>query len=242
MRHGTLARVLVLSLFTGLCRQAGIAQSLMGTTGLVMIPTAELAGDGEVFFGVNGGNRQYNVLHPGKFHHYSYFATLGYLPFLEVSLRLTRDYHFSWSFGDEGLGDRMASVRLKLMGETRYRPSIVLGVHDILSAFEKSTVVYFNALYLVGSKHIHPLGSQFRLGLHMGYGSDQMEARRHEYTGWFGGISIEVVSRLTLMMEHDSEKFNGGAEVQFFDRIRILLALIHLDSFAGSLSYSLRLQ
>jgi hypothetical protein len=229
--------LLLLGILAGVRGSDCVAQSLTGTSGLVTIPSAELPKDGEVIFGLNAGNKKYNVRNPGKFHHYSYYATIGYLPFLEVSLRLTRHTNFSWSFGDEGLGDRMASVRLRVMKEKKYTPSLVLGVHDVFSAFEKTKVVYFNALYIVGSKTIKPMNSPFRFGLHMGYGTDRMKAKHHEFVGLFGGLSIGYKDFLSFMVEQDTEKFNGGVRLDLFRHVQILAALLNFDSFSGGVSF-----
>ncbi len=219
----------------------GAAQSLNGTTGLITVPTAVLAGDGEVLLGMSIGNKKYNVRNP-RFHEHSYFITMGYLPFLEVSLRLHRHYRFSRTDSDatgQGIGDRMACVRLRLLKENGYVPSIVLGAHDFYSAFNQSDeVVFNNALYLAASKNIRLPDFPVRFGLHAGYGSDMMEAKHHEFVGFFGGISMEAGSWMTLMTEYDTEKFNGGVAFHFLRHIQVLAALKNFDTFAGSLSCS----
>jgi len=216
----------------------GASQSLLGTTGLVMIPTADLIRDGEVYFGAAAGNKKYNRWMPGRYHHYAYYATIGFLPFLEVSLRLIRNFDYTQGVG---LGDRTTSFRLRAVKEKKYTPSIVLGFHDCLSAFEDASVIYQNALYIVGSKNIPLRKGPAQIGLHLGYGTDRMKAHRHQFVGLFGGISVEVNPALTLMVEHDSEKFNGGAAFRFFKCVQLQAALIHFDSFAAGLSYAFRL-
>jgi len=237
-------RTLGLLLFLSAWAQ-GMAQSLTGTTGLITVPTATLVKDGEVLLGLSIGNRKYNVRN-NKFHEYSYFVTIGYLPFLEVSLRLNRHYRFTWPDDDrttQGIGDRMASIRLQMLKEKKYLPSIVLGAHDFFSAFGASTeVVFYNALYAVASKKLQPPGFPVRLALHAGYGMDLMNAKHHDFVGLFGGVSMEAGSWMTLMTEYDTEKFNGGAAFHFFKHVQVLLALKDFNTFAGSLSCSFRLQ
>jgi hypothetical protein len=236
-------RILGLLLFFSTWMQ-GMAQSLTGTTGLISVPTANLAKDGEVLLGASVGNRKYNVRY-SKFHEYAYFVTIGYLPCLEVSLRLQRNYQYVRSDGitTQGIGDRMASVRLRILKEKKYLPSVVLGTHDFLSAFGKSTqVVFNNALYAVVSKNLRPPCSPVRFGLHAGYGTDWMTARHHDLVGFFGGISLEAGNWMTVMTEYDTEKFNIGAAFHFFGHVQVLLALKNFDTFAGSLSYSFRLR
>ena len=217
----------------------GISQSLLGTTGLVMVPTAELIRDGEVYFGTAAGNKKYNRWMPGKYHHFSYYATIGFLPFLEVSLRLIRNFDYPRGVG---LGDRTTAVRLRAIKEKKYAPSIVLGFHDCLSAFEDPSVIYQNALYIVGSKNIRLGKGPSRIGMHLGYGTDRMKARRHQFVGLFGGVSVEVNPMITLMIEHDSERFNGGAALHFLKHVHLQVALMHFDSFAAGLTYAFSLQ
>jgi hypothetical protein len=229
------------------------AQSLFGTTGLITIPTADLAKDGEVMLGLSVGNKKYNIRNT-RFHEYAYFITLGYLPFLEVSLRLHRHYRFEWTDGGtgQGIGDRMASVRLRVLEEGRYAPSVVLGAQDFYSAFGKADkVVYNSSLYAVATKNIRPSVLPIPIGLHLGYGTDRIAvaghelvritAKHHDFIGWFGGISMKARPWMTLMAEYDTEKFNGGAALNLLGHVRVLLALEHFDTFAGGLAYSFTL-
>jgi hypothetical protein len=226
-------------------RTEGRGQSLIGTTGLISVPSAAMAGDGEIMLGTAVGNRKYNV-RDTRFHEYSFFVTMGYLPFLEVSLRLHHHYRFirpEDGRTTQGIGDRMASVRLRLHRETKTLPAVVLGAHDFYSAFgQSSEVVFNNSLYAAASKTLRFPGSPFRLGLHAGYGTDWMKAERHDLVGWFGGISMDAGSFVTLLTEYDTEKLNVGAAFHFFRHVQVLLALKNFDTFAGSMAYAFRLQ
>lgn len=62
--------------------------SLIGTTGLVDIPTTHVIPDGKVAFGTGYTDRKYSV-HSPEYTQVAYYITVGYLPFLEVSLRVT---------------------------------------------------------------------------------------------------------------------------------------------------------
>jgi hypothetical protein len=229
-------------LFILLSFENGGTQSLNGTTGLIAIPTAEILNDGEVMIGGNWVDKDYNVRMPTHDQH-RYFIAMGYLPFLEVSLRLTRNYRLRLSdYSIEWPGDRGASIRLRLLNEKKNRPSVVLGAHDFYSAFGETKTVWFNALYLVGTKKFQTARIPIQFGLSLGVGTDWMKAKHHELTGVFGGCSMDYRGRAMLMLEHDSEKVNGGMQLVFFRRIRLLFALLHLDSFAGGASYSFALR
>jgi hypothetical protein len=228
---------------TALPIRTGSAQSINGTTGLVTVPTGGLLNDGEVLIGANVLDREYNV-RSGAHDQHRYFVTMGFLPFLEVSVRLTRnammrldDHAMEWP------GDRGASARLRLFREQGIRPAVVVGVHDFMTAFSatKDETVWFNALYVAGSKTFKPDRLPVSFGLHAGYGSDRMKAKHHEFAGLFGGVSADVGRHATVMLEYDAEKVNGGVRLVLLRRVRILLALLNMDSFAGGVGFAFNL-
>ena len=163
--------------------QSGIAQSLTGTTGLVNIPTADILQDGQIYFGVGFVNKKYNTWISDEFHQTAYFVTIGFLPFMEVSLRLTRLLRY----GDNALGDRMASIRLRLLKEHEFYPSLVLGAHDFTSAFGIDMFNNFNTLYLVTSKHIQIESFLQKIGFHLGYDTNWIKAVQHQFIGVLEG-------------------------------------------------------
>jgi hypothetical protein len=214
-----------------------IAQSLTGSSGLITIPTAEIAHDGEILFGANFINKKYNVQFPDQYHQYSYFITLGFMPFLETSLRLTRPYNYP-NPNLLGIGDRMPSVRLQFLKEKQYLPALLIGAHDFMWAFGGTNAINYNALYLVATKHYllnlkwFPLETAY----HLGYGTDIMEAEHHQFVGLFSGFSLDFQKTVTLMIEYDAEKFNGGIKFNLFNHMQFLFALLNFNSFSGGVS------
>jgi hypothetical protein len=232
-------RLFPLLLAMVLLPRSGMSQTLNGMTGLIRIPTAEVADDGMILFGCSLLDRKYNEYWPGKYHQTGFFFTMGFAPRLEVSLRITRSYQAPKR--THGLGDRMASFRLKLIDERGHRPAVALGVYDVLSALESTQAIRHNALYLAGSKRWTGRDFPLCLGTHVGYGADWMQARRHEFTGPFGGISLEHRSGCALLAEYDSERVNAGLRLRLFGRVQVLVSLIGLRSFAGVVSCRLNL-
>ena len=111
-RLGLHVRIMVAAIL--LYPQTIPAQSLTGTTGLVSIPTAQMPADGTVAVGVNLIDRRYHDSpdpYPGNTAMVQY-ASIGFLPFAEVGLRLTRMLDRPRA---QALGDRMVSVRLRLL-------------------------------------------------------------------------------------------------------------------------------
>jgi hypothetical protein len=220
-----------------LSRQDGAAQSLNGTTGLVAIPTANMLNDREILFGGNYIDKKYNIRSPQNDQH-RYFITMSFLPFLEVSIRYTRNHMLRLTdYPNEHPGDRGACIRVRVLKEKKYSPSLVLGAHDFLSSIAESKTIWFNALYLVGTKNVKPEKIPVEFGLNLGYGTDRMKAKHHEFVGLFGGISMEYRDLATLMLEYDAEKVNGGMRFVFFRHVQIMLALLNMNSFSGGASY-----
>jgi hypothetical protein len=71
--------------------ERGFSQSMTGTTGLLTIPTAEMLRDSELIVGTSLIHRKHIVLgqNDAEYHGMANFVTLGFLPFIEVSARLT---------------------------------------------------------------------------------------------------------------------------------------------------------
>jgi hypothetical protein len=209
------------------------AQSLTGTTGLVTIPTAAMPADGTLTVGMNLLDDRYHDYAQRKQQGHDaivQFASVGFLPFVEVGLRLSRGVDVP----DQAIGDRMISVRLRVLKEEAHLPAVVVGVHDIVGTR------YFHAEYVVASKQVAtPLGA---VGLHAGYGGDwsSVRARAHQFVGGFGGISVAPRPWVTLMAEHDAERVNAGMRLHVW-RVTVLGAAHGLDHFSGGISYTHRL-
>jgi hypothetical protein len=224
-----------------LANEDGVTQSLNGTTGLIAVPTAEILNDRQITFGWNYVDKKYNIRVP-KNNQYRYFVTLGYLPFLEVSFRYTRNHALRLTdYSTEWPGDRGACLRVRFLKEKKNSPSLVLGIHDFLSSIAESKTIWFNSLYLVGTKNIKPENLPVEFGLNLGYGTDWIKAKHHEFFGLFGGISMKYKDFMTFMLEYDTEKINGGMRFVFFRHIQVLVALLNMNSFCGGMSYSFTL-
>lgn len=209
------------------------AQALTGTTGLVTVPTATMPADGAVTVGVTRLDERYHGYAPRQQQGHDaivQFASVGFLPFVEVGLRLTRVVDLP----RQANGDRMVSVRIRMLREGAYAPAVVVGVHDIVGTR------YFHAEYVVASKQlVTPLGA---VGLHTGYGGDwsSRRARGRQFVGGFGGISVAPRAWVTLMAEHDAERVNAGVRLRV-GRFAVLGAAQGLDRFSGGISYTHRL-
>jgi hypothetical protein len=213
------------------------AQALTGTTGLVSVPTAQMAPDGTLTVGMGLVDRQFNGYTQEVLHEYRslvHFVRIGFLPFAEVGLRLSRlkDYD-----EPQALGDRMVSVRLRVLPERAATPAVVVGAHDIVGTR------LFHALYVVGSKEMDSIPGVGSVSAHLGYGGhlQGVTARNYQFQGVFGGIAVAPRRWVVLMAEHDAEAMNAGVRL-LPGRGVALLAAVHADgAYSGGISYTHRL-
>ncbi len=208
------------------------AQSLTGTTGLVSIPTAAVPRDGALAVGMNLLGAPYPEQGPAAAADQAtlvQFASLGFPPFLEVGLRLSRKVDAP----RQALGDRMVSVRLRVLEERARRPALVVGAHDLVG-----TRIY-HAEYAAASKRIERVPLAGTVGVHLGYGGDllRLRARGRQFTGWFGGVSASPRPWLELLGEHDAEHVNAGVRLRVW-RIAVLGAAQEMQHLSGGISYT----
>lgn len=210
------------------------AQSLPGTSGLVSIPTATIARDGDLTLGVNVIAAEYHEYVADQFEGDAaivQFATIGFLPFVEVGLRLTR----LDSDIPQALGDRMVSVRVRVLRESEYLPALALGAHDLVGTR------IFHATYAVATKTTATASGE--LGLTVGYGYDLLgiDAAGRQFDGLFGGVSLAPRRWVTLLAEYDGERPNAGIRLGPLHGAALLATLQNGDGLSGGISYTFAL-
>lgn len=229
------------------------AISLTGTTGLVNIPTAYIIPDGKIAFGYGYTDKEYSLYGP-KYAQVAYYATAGYFPFLEVSLRVTVFPGLIQPGKYGSAKDRMASVKLRLLNESQYLPSILIGSHDILTIHKKDYLKYypnrnkryndmhFSSEYIVISKSLHSKIFD-SLGIHLGYATKLFkEATNYSMGGMFVGVDARLCRFLTIMGEYDTTKYNMGLRITpLGDIANIDLVVLDMKRISGGISFSLGL-
>ncbi len=171
---------------------------LNGIHGLINTPGAYISDDASWELGVSFIPYEYSVNQ--DFYDSYYYASIGFLPFLEINLKVV-DNEDTTTLG--GWRDRVISFKLQFLKERQYLPALAAGIHDIYGTR------LFHALYLVGSKSftINPL---LQFNLHLGYAGDRLEAEIYKLNGVFGGAELNITDYTALMGEYDSDKFNVG--------------------------------
>ena len=201
--------------------------SLLGYSGLLYTPSAYIAEWGEIYAGLTHYDKEVAfTFDAGKRNERSFVTNIGFLPFAEFSLRLTKPYN---SKGEHyGIGDRSISGRVRLMKEKQHLPAVVIGVNDL--GTESS---FFNTSYVVLSKRI-PYKTLFING-NLGYGFKLNEARRHYLQEFFGGVQVTWKS-IDLITEYDTDQWNMGLGYtykRFFYAKVALISMQHLSFNVG---------
>ena len=106
------------------------AQYMLGSTGMMNIPTADRQKAGTVMLGANYLPKQ---VMPSRFDYNTanYFATVNFFSFLELTYRETLiKGNYMSSKPKYNQQDRSYSIRLCVLKEGKYLPALALGAND----------------------------------------------------------------------------------------------------------------
>ncbi len=219
-RHRAPARVpfraaLGLALAAGLwlAPRGAVAQpSMSGLSGHWNAPGAELLGDGRLEFGYNSIPKRWAYDHRGLFRNDVYFATLGFLSRVEVSVRVTSLPGFiAFSNVDSASrltdADRMVSAKVQFLRASGLRPDVAAGVEDLEGTRR------FHTAYIVAGRSF-PVGS-LQLRVDAGLAGPVFRQRTNvTLNGVFGAAELRAAGRVTAGIEYDSEKWNLGLKAR----------------------------
>jgi hypothetical protein len=223
-----------------LCSPGGIAGaaqlSLSGTSGMLMTPTADIAADRSFTAGMLFVDKKEAVEYRDSFDNLAYFVTLGYLPRIEISMRLTvfLESSFSLEEPDRLIKDRMFSVKIQAFEENGHWPALALGSEDLTGTKR------FHTLFAVASKGLS-LGRAGPMRLHLGAGTDWIDAENYPLKGVFGGLAKALWKGGELLAEYDTDKVNIGLRVEPVSSVTLLVSALNAESFAGAVHVNLKL-
>lgn len=214
-----------------------MSQQLIGTQGLMNIPSAEMNPEGTFEGGMNLLQKRMMV------DVYDYYTGLYYINFTPFSfveltfretLRKTRKSATNPNMGYYQQ-DRSTTLRLRPVREKdgKWWPSVVVGVNDIYSDHGNSE---YAAVYGVITKNVR-LGGMVNVGATLGYAHPIDDGVT--YDGVFGGISVSPISfdNLKIMAEYDTRGINVGASVVLFRHLRAMCLTRDFEGVCGGLSY-----
>lgn len=210
------------------------SQTLTGISGLLNVPSAIMNADGTF---IAGGNYLPKINQPVfGYNTGNYYFNLTFLPFLEVSYKLTL-----LQTSENINQDRSASFKLQVVKERPYFPAVAIGVHDVHTTSIGNGNQFFEANYFVLSKGL-ALGKG-SMGLTVGYGTDLI-MKKSQFVGLFGGCSFSpaYLNQLKLIGEYDCHGINLGGSILILKHLNLLLFAQHMSYLAGGLSYRVYLK
>ena len=160
--------------------------SYFGGVGLLQMPSARFADDGELQFGgsVAGPDDSYS----------RYFMSVQALPWLESTLGYKGASEADRDAGADSY--KHLDAKIALLPESRYIPALALGARDLTGSGP------FSGEYLVASKRYY--NWDFSLG--RGFGGLASD----DYLGLFGGVSYQTaVPGLSLQLELDGDIYQA---------------------------------
>jgi hypothetical protein len=162
--------------------------SLLGPTGLVAIPTAEVLGMAQWNVGISGlwigDNNDATVL----------YGNVGLLPRLEVGAA-RQDF-------DQGEAETLLNAKLGLMHAIPGEVSLAVGVVDLTDQIDRSPYVVMS--HTLGAGVIMRKGMVTSPQVHVGIGGGRFD-------GLFAGFSAMINDDVKTMAEFDGDHFNLGA-------------------------------
>ncbi|HEY9114035.1 MAG TPA: YjbH domain-containing protein, partial [Bacteroidales bacterium] len=197
-------RPLIFAILLSLCVEFAHSQALLGTTGWLNIPTAEMQEDGTFFAGGSFINKNYIANYgDAKYNLATYYFNLTFLPFLEVNFGNMRLLD---NIDNNNTVDRRFTFRFRPLRERKYIPAVVIGAHDVYTSVPKDYEYnqYFSSLYIVLTKHFDIKKSEIAATL--GYGINAF--RNNRYIGFFGGVSFRpgFYRPLNLIVNYDAKE------------------------------------
>ena len=221
------------------------AQSITGTKGLLHIPSAEMYPDRTIVLGssfipdemTSGYSSGFDFDGQDRF---TTYVSVQLFEFAEFMFRYTHTFEMKVYPQNQYFPDRMITLRLKLLKEREFLPSVVFGLQD--AAFSSGEIKpgkanQFAANYLVATKNFKV--NNFGLGFSGGYAFDFAGNETADFVGAFAGVSLrsDAVDNLSFLAEYDSKRFNVGIETFLLRRVQLMIGIADFDRPIANLAY-----
>lgn len=229
-------RKITFILLGGMLFTTANAQRLIGTTGLMNIPTAEMKPAGTF----NGGITFMQKGATNKVYNYDtgiYYINFTPFSFIEFTFRetLLKTVHSVKRTTGYYQQDRSTTFRLRPIKEEggKWWPSIVLGVNDIYSAYGDS---YYTGVYGTITKGLS-LNNAGKLSITAGYFKPYNNGKM--YDGFFAGVEYKPLKSqpFCITAEYDSKRINVGAAYSLWNCVNIFCYTDEFKAIAAGISY-----
>lgn len=206
------------------------AQTVIGTKGMMNVPTADMNPAGT--FDGGGSFMQKEIPDDRDYNTWLYYVSFAAFSWLDMTYRGTL-------FKDPKIGfynqNRSISLRLRPLKEGKYWPAIAIGANDFLSQSTASLNNYA-CVYGVATKHF-PIASVGTIGTTVGYARPIKNG--FAYDGVMGGLSFSPAffPEMRVMGEYDSNGFNVGASAFLFKHLNLTCFTREFKGINATLSY-----
>ena len=211
------------------------SQTVIGTPGLMNIPTAEIRKGGTFDGGVSLMQKE---LQSEAMHYNTGLYYINFVPFsfFDITLRetLVKSYKSSGEYGfyqqDRSLTLRVQPIREK---DGCWWPSILIGSNDFYSPHGDS---YYAAVYGVMTKTL-PIKGLGKFAITAGYAKPIRKGVL--YNGVFGGISVSpyFAPMLRVMGEYDTRGVNVGIGAHLFRHLNLTCFTREFKGISATISY-----
>lgn len=245
-------RRLIACLLVGLLLGCTIqAQEYTGITGMIHVPTAEMAPEGDARIGISYLNREFlpeklNNFKGTRYHSYNHYLAITPFSWIELAYVCTLQKGYKGGDPTQRVGfyhkDRHFAVKVRPLKEGKYWPAIALGVQDpgrSDSSLDKEGALFKN-YYIAATKHWCPGGHE--LGFHLAY-RHYSSGDNRKWNGVVGGVTYRpaFASNCRAMVEYTGNDVNVGVDCLLWKHLFIQAALQNGRYFSGGLRFQMNL-
>lgn len=223
------------------------AQEYTGITGMIHVPTAEMATEGEARVGVFFLNREFlpdKMNYQGeKYHTTDHFLAITPFPWIELAYVCTiekgkdNDGHVG-----HNMKDRYFAVKVRPLKEGKYWPAVAVGMQDPGRTVEDEhgDYAYFQNFYAVATKHFD--FGRHELGVHLAYRYFRSDFNA-KWRGVAGGVTYRPAffRKLRLMAEYTGDDVNVGADCRLWRYLFLQASLQNGKYFTGGVCFKINL-
>lgn len=225
------------------------AQEYTGITGMMHVPTAEMAPAGTARVGAFFLNEEFTpdkLAYKGeKYNTYNHFLAIVPFSWVELSYVCTllkhpsnNDVQKQWCYGK----DRHFCIKLRPLKEGKYWPALAVGAQDPTRTVEDKggNYAYFNNFYVAASKHLNWKGHE--LGVHLTYRYYRSDFNA-KWRGVAGGITYRpaFAPNSRAMLEYTGNDVNVAVDCYLWRLLFVQAGLQNGKYFSGGLMLRIQL-
>lgn len=236
-------------LLAGGCVQAS-AQEYTGITGMMHVPTAEMAPTGTARIGaffLNGEFTPTKLAYKGdKYNTFNHFLAIAPFSWVELSYVCTLLKTAKNLDESQGVGfyekDRHFCVKIRPLKEGKYWPALAIGAQDPTRTIEDKSgdYAYFCNFYVAASKHLDIWGHE--LGVHLTYRYYRSDFNA-KWRGVAGGITYRpaFAPNSRAMLEYTGDDVNVAVDCYLWRLLFLQAGLQNGKYFSGGLMLRIQL-